>query len=705
MPAPEQATNDSTTFKSGNTCVGAFQDATTLSGRGSYTWAQGGVTYEGTFADNKIVGDGAYNWPDGSQYQGQLVAGLRHGTGTFTGPGGLPRYEGQWKAGRRHGKGKLTYVGGDVYEGDWDNDMRQGQGTLTHTSGNAYVGAWSKGVKEGRGTFHWYDKREQYIGEWKGGKAHGQGEHSWLRKQQEANPFQLRERYVGEWAAGLRSGHGTFYLASGARYVGEWSDNVKHGMGLFSFEDGSLYEGLFEADRMTDGQLRASSELFTYIDLSHLVRSEAVDAASASVRNILIRHNTDIKQVYRFYSALGSVAEDAFNLSLANFRTFAIDAKLVSRSLPVAAIDDLVMRSSASQPAVRPLPRPLVVATALAGSAPSPGEAAEVAATAKYKRGGAHDGERTLLLREFVQGLVEIAAAGLDSQAPAAAEPSPTPPLAQALLEMLESITSINPTPPDAPTDTLDDAAALRVRLQLVYGFYAALEPQARFGKAPGEPVLSVRGIVQMLIDGGLLPSGMILAQLLLNMLPKYYLDQGTPPADAPASDVVMEGTVDLANAPAFAEAPAVAISEEAEEGAADPKAAEEDAPPTTAAPAEEIFSADELAGLMDLKLIYSEFEGCMLAFTRLYAASPLPPWAPPPPPETEVAADEEAPADPPPETDVATEEEAPAEEAAEPEEVEEPVIDVHGALADDVLPKLGAFLLSRLETLGAAAA
>ena len=54
-----------------------------------------------------------------------------------------------------------------------------------------------------------------------------------------------------------------------------------------------------------------------------------------------------------------------------------------------------------------------------------------------------------------------------------------------------------------------------------------------------------------------------------------------------------------------------------------------------------------------------------MLAFTRLYAASPLPPWAPPPPPETEVAADEEAPADPPPETDVATEEEAPAEEAA----------------------------------------
>ena len=110
---------------------------------------------------------------------------------------------------------------------------------------------------------------------------------------------------------------------------------------------------------MTDGQLRATSELYAYLDLRHLLPPESVDATSSAVRHILVRHNTDIKQVYRFYSALGCEAEDAFNLSLVQFRTFAVDAGLVSRALSIATLDDLVMRASTSQPSVRPLPRPV----------------------------------------------------------------------------------------------------------------------------------------------------------------------------------------------------------------------------------------------------------------------------------------------------------------------------------------------------------
>ena len=71
------------------------------------------------------------------------------------------------------------------------------------------------------------------------------------------------------------------------------------------------------------------------------------------------------------------------------------------------------MRSSAAQPAARALPRPFILATAVADASPASGEAAKVAAARDYMRGGAHDSSRTLLLREFVQGLVEIAAASL----------------------------------------------------------------------------------------------------------------------------------------------------------------------------------------------------------------------------------------------------------------------------------------------------
>jgi hypothetical protein len=143
-------------FKSGNVYEGALADGTAMDGAGSYIWAAHGVSYKGDFKANTIVGAGAYEWSDGSTYEGQVVAGLRHGTGKFTGKGGSPVYEGEWKEGRRHGHGKLVYTpGGNVYEGQWADDMREGQGTLTHASGNVYKGAWKADMKNGSGSFFW----------------------------------------------------------------------------------------------------------------------------------------------------------------------------------------------------------------------------------------------------------------------------------------------------------------------------------------------------------------------------------------------------------------------------------------------------------------------------------------------------------------------------------------------------------------------
>jgi hypothetical protein len=202
--------------------------------------------------------------------------------------------------------------------------------------------------------------RERYTGEWKDGKCHGHGEHAWLRPQVDASPFQLRERYFGDWVAGRREGRGTFLFANGARYVGEWHANQKHGDGVLSFEDGSVYQGPFVADRMAEGKLRAHSELFSYVDLSHLAGPDEIEVLGSAVRAVLIRYNTDLKQVYRYYAALQCAAEDAFEMSLEQFWSFCIDAQLVSPSMPLAALDRLVMKGP--QPALPSKPSPLTLA-------------------------------------------------------------------------------------------------------------------------------------------------------------------------------------------------------------------------------------------------------------------------------------------------------------------------------------------------------
>ena len=71
---------------------------------------------------------------------------------------------------------------------------------------------------------------------------------------------------------------------------------------------------------MTDGKLRSGTELYSYIDLTRFANIDELETLSAAVRNVLIRHNTDLKQVYRYYSALRCEAENAFELSLGQVR-------------------------------------------------------------------------------------------------------------------------------------------------------------------------------------------------------------------------------------------------------------------------------------------------------------------------------------------------------------------------------------------------
>ena len=131
--------------------------------------------------------------------------------------------------------------------------------------------------------------------------------------------------------------------ANGSRYVGQWEHNKKVGHGTFTFEDGSVYDGPFVDDRMADGKVQQQVDIFACLHLKPYLASEAEPEMGArAVQNLLTRHNTEVKQIYRYYAALGVPSSEAFVLSLSQFWRFAHHCGLATAAMPIAALDRLV---------------------------------------------------------------------------------------------------------------------------------------------------------------------------------------------------------------------------------------------------------------------------------------------------------------------------------------------------------------------------
>ena len=159
-------------------------------------------------------------YPDGSEYVGDLVDGIKHGQGTYTCADGK-KYMGEWKDGKPHGQGTQTCADGKKYMGEWKDGKQHGQGTQTWPSGEKYVGEYKDGKLHGQGAYTWANGNK-YEGEWKDDKKHGQGTYTWDNG----------NKYVGEWRNRKQHGQGTMTYADGNKYVGEWKDGEKHGKRL-----------------------------------------------------------------------------------------------------------------------------------------------------------------------------------------------------------------------------------------------------------------------------------------------------------------------------------------------------------------------------------------------------------------------------------------------------------------------------------------
>jgi len=200
------------------------------------------VMYEGEWASGLRHGKGKVTYDENgtSWYEGQWFEGCRHGYGIVKFPSGN-MYEGEWMFDRKCGQGTMWwYNRNQKYTGEWKNDKPHGEGEYTwlqlpvaNTPTVPTAASTSPGVSA-RG-------------------SNGLGV-SIAPRPAVPTPthFHHPNRYVGSFHQGIREGFGTFLYSNGAIYSGSWHADRKDGEGTFIFTNGSIYEGQFEKDQMKD---------------------------------------------------------------------------------------------------------------------------------------------------------------------------------------------------------------------------------------------------------------------------------------------------------------------------------------------------------------------------------------------------------------------------------------------------------------------
>ncbi|XP_054624762.1 radial spoke head 10 homolog B isoform X1 [Dunckerocampus dactyliophorus] len=343
-------------FKGGHVYKGMFSMGL-MHGTGVFTWADG-VKYEGEFVLNIPMGQGMYIWPDGSSYKGDVCNGVRHGDGTHKDGKGKVTYKGQWNHSKRHGKGTVYYNQEETswYKGDWVMNKREGWGIRRYPSGNIYFGEWRNHLRHGEGTMRWQNVGQLYIGHWLDGVQHGQGTHVWLVKRTDGSEFRPSNQYTGNFFLGQRNGQGIFYYAGGATYEGGWINNKKHGKGKVTLKDGSVLEGQFINDKMVTPDVTANrAPVRQGLDESTLgpdmtVNIDCVlekfpqrkqDNEHKQVRFVLLRHKTELRAIYRFYSRLGhrQTPGSAFLLSRMQLWRLLKDCRIHHRGITLTELD------------------------------------------------------------------------------------------------------------------------------------------------------------------------------------------------------------------------------------------------------------------------------------------------------------------------------------------------------------------------------
>ncbi|XP_047904284.2 MORN repeat-containing protein 2 [Anser cygnoides] len=107
--------------------------------------------------EGAVVFKVSFTFPNKDKYEGEckktptgVLQRNRHGV--HTSANGMT-YIGTWKNDKMNGTGRLEHPSGAVYEGEFKDNMFHGAGTYTFPSGAKYIGPFNENKMEGEGDF------------------------------------------------------------------------------------------------------------------------------------------------------------------------------------------------------------------------------------------------------------------------------------------------------------------------------------------------------------------------------------------------------------------------------------------------------------------------------------------------------------------------------------------------------------------------
>ena len=211
-------------------------------------------TYVGSFRHGLFDGRGTFTWCNfkeddidivGRKFVGVFQKGKRNGEGVlYDGKGGT--WEGTWKDDVFHGKGRIRKADGELLEGFFVNGkLHCDDGHICFSNGDIYQGGVHFGIlhSEVAHISYGYDNNSSYYtGQFHYNTKHGIG----------IRLFIDGSTYRGNFLNNNINGQGTMHYADNSRtlkhYSGEWKDGVFHGMGELRFQancDIESYKGEF----------------------------------------------------------------------------------------------------------------------------------------------------------------------------------------------------------------------------------------------------------------------------------------------------------------------------------------------------------------------------------------------------------------------------------------------------------------------------
>lgn len=182
-----------------------------------------GDNFEGNLVNGIIEGRGVYVYANGNRYEGEFLNGKPHGSGLFIGADDA-RFEGIFENGTLK-NGTVVFPDGNRYEGEFDlvfeigtdiiSSQPDGQGRFIFTDGSVYEGEFFAGQIFGRGVLTRPD----------GSSCAGR----FFNQNLDARvvcTFRNGGRYEGELRQGQPHGEGTLIDANGRRFSGYFRNGV-----------------------------------------------------------------------------------------------------------------------------------------------------------------------------------------------------------------------------------------------------------------------------------------------------------------------------------------------------------------------------------------------------------------------------------------------------------------------------------------------